>query len=51
MAITIVEDATGKERRLQLESASIAYQWVIVCRGTSCFRARIPVFEDLQYVA
>lgn len=46
-----VEDAMGKERRFRLESDPIAYQRAIVCRGTSCFRARIPGSEDLQYVA
>ncbi|SLM41353.1 1 protein kinase [Lasallia pustulata] len=48
--ITITEDATGKERRLQLESHLIAYQRAIVCRGTSCFRASIPSSEDPLYV-
>ena len=48
--ITVVEDATGKERRLQLESIPIAYQRAIVCRGTSCFRATPPSSEDLRYV-
>jgi len=48
--ITVVEDATGKERRLQLEPVPIAYQRAIVCRGTSCFRARTPSSKDLQYV-
>ncbi|KAA6407381.1 MAG: hypothetical protein FRX48_08929 [Lasallia pustulata] len=48
--ITITEDATGKERRLQLESHLIAYQRAIVCRGTSCFRASIPSSEDPRYV-
>jgi len=48
--ITIVEDATGKERRLQLESVPIAYQRAIVCRGTSCFRARTLNSKDLRYV-
>ena len=48
--ITITEDATGKERRLQLKSDLIAYQRAIVCRGTSCFRASIPSSEDPQYV-
>ncbi|KAL9130813.1 MAG: hypothetical protein Q9175_006929 [Cornicularia normoerica] len=48
--ITVVEDATGKERRLQLESIPIAYQRAIVCRGTSCFRATTPSSEDLRYV-
>lgn len=40
-SITITEDTTGKERRLQLEEDPIAYQRAIVCRGTSCFRARL----------
>jgi len=44
--ITVVEDATGKERRLQLEPVPIAYQRAIVCRGTSCFRARTPSSKD-----
>ncbi|KAI4203343.1 MAG: hypothetical protein LQ346_001814 [Caloplaca aetnensis] len=48
--ITVVEDATGKERRLQLEPDPIASQRAIVCRGTSCFRARTPSSEDLRYV-
>ncbi len=48
--ITIMEDATGKERRLQLESVPIAYQRAIVCRGTSCFRARTLNSKDLRYV-
>jgi len=49
--IIVVEDATGKERRLQLEPVPIAHQRAIVCRGTSCFRARTPSSKDLQYVA
>ena len=49
--ITVVEDATGKERRLQLDPAPIAYQRAIVCRGTSCFRAKIPSSKNFQYVA
>jgi len=48
--ITVVEDVTGKERRLQLEPVPIAYQRAIVCRGTSCFRAKTPSSEDLRYV-
>ena len=47
--ITVIEDTTGKERRLQLESDLMAYQQAIVCRGTSCFRARLPS-SDLRYV-
>ena len=46
-----MEDATGKERRLQLEPVPIAHQRAIVCRCTSCFRARTPSSKDLQYVA
>ncbi len=46
-----MEDATGKERRLQLESVPIAHQRAIVCCGTSCFRAKTPSSEDLRYVA
>lgn len=49
-SITIIEDTTGKERRLQLEEDPIAYQRAIVCRGTSCFRARLSS-KDLTYVA
>lgn len=49
--ISIVEDATGKERRLQLELVPIAHQRAIVFRGTSCFRAKIPSSKDPQYVA
>ncbi|KAI4087136.1 MAG: hypothetical protein L6R37_008352 [Teloschistes peruensis] len=48
--ITVVEDMTGKERRLQLDPIPIAHQRAIVCRGTSCFRARTPSSEDLRYV-
>lgn len=48
--ITITEDVSGKERRFQLESDLIAYQQAIVCRGTSCFRARISSSEDTRYV-
>ena len=49
--ITVVEDATGKERRLQLDPAPIAYQRATVCRGTSCFRAKTPSSKNFQYVA
>ncbi|KAL9585487.1 MAG: hypothetical protein Q9203_004230 [Teloschistes exilis] len=48
--ITVVEDTTVKERRLQLDPIPIAHQRAIVCRGTSCFRARTPSSEDLRYV-
>ncbi|KAL9098173.1 MAG: hypothetical protein Q9163_006116 [Psora crenata] len=49
--ITVVEDATGKETKLQLDPAPIAYQRAIVCRGTSCFRAKTPSSRNFQYVA
>lgn len=49
--ITVMEDATGKERRLQLEPFPIAHQRAIVCRGTSCFRAKTSGSKDFQYVA
>lgn len=50
-SITIIEDTTGKKRRLQLDSDPIAYQRAIVCCGTSCFCARTLNSKDLQYVA
>ncbi len=50
-SIMIIEDTTGKKRRLQLESDPIAYQRAIVCCGTSCFCARTLNFKNLQYVA
>lgn len=49
--ITVVEDVTGNEERLQLDRAPIAYRRAIVCRGTSCFRAKIPSSKNFQYVA
>ena len=39
-SITVTEDVTGKEKRLQLELDPIAKQRAIVCRGTSCFRSK-----------
>ena len=48
--ITVVEDATGKGKKLQLEPNLIAHQRAIVCRGTACFRAKIPSSEDVQHV-
>ncbi|KAI4196202.1 MAG: hypothetical protein LQ350_006695 [Teloschistes chrysophthalmus] len=48
--ITVVEDTTGKERRLQLDPIPVAHQRAIVCHGTSCFRARTPSSEDLRNV-
>ena len=50
-SITIIEDTAGTERRLWLEPIPIAHQRAIVCRGTSCFRARTPSSEHFQYVA
>ena len=44
--MTITEDATRKEKRLQLKQDPIAIQRAIVCRGTSCYRT-----EDSEYVA
>ncbi|KAL9607795.1 MAG: hypothetical protein Q9167_007323 [Letrouitia subvulpina] len=38
--ITITEDLTGQERRLQLEQNPIAIQRAIVCRGTNCYRSK-----------
>ncbi len=43
--ITIIEDVTGKERRLQLEQDPIVIQRAIVCRGTNCYRSK-----DSEYV-
>ena len=48
--INVVEDATGKERRLHLEPVPITSQRAIVCRGTSCYRARTSSSEYSQYV-
>ncbi|KAL9124765.1 MAG: hypothetical protein Q9217_005935 [Psora testacea] len=38
--ITITEDITGKEKRLQLERDPIVIQRAIVCRGTNCYRSK-----------
>jgi hypothetical protein len=43
--ITITEDVTGKEKRLQLEPVPIVIQRAIVCRGTNCYRSK-----DSEYV-
>ncbi len=43
--ISIIQDATGKEKRLQLEREPIVIQRAIVCRGTSYYRSM-----DLKYV-
>ncbi len=44
-SITITEDVTGKEKRLQLMSSPIVIQRGIVCRGTNCYRSK-----DLAHV-
>lgn len=49
--ITLMEDATGKETKLELRSDQIAYQRAIVCRDMSSFCAKISGYEDLHYVA
>ena len=49
--ISAMEDVTGKERRLQLESPPIAYQHTIVSRDTAYIRTKIPGSVDSQYVA
>lgn len=49
-SVTIVKGATGKEIRLYLKLFPISYQWAIVCRGTSCFRARTTSSEDIRYI-
>ncbi|KAL2044998.1 hypothetical protein N7G274_002773 [Stereocaulon virgatum] len=36
--ITISTDATGKEKRMQLDEAPFVKQRAVVCRGTTCFR-------------
>lgn len=38
--ITITEDVTGEEKRLQLERDPIVIQRAIVCRGTNCYRTK-----------
>ncbi|KAL2047792.1 hypothetical protein ABVK25_011342 [Lepraria finkii] len=43
--ITLTEDMTGKEKRLQLERDPIVIQRAIVCRGTNCYRSK-----DSEYV-
>ncbi len=43
--ITITEDVTGKEKRLQLKSSPIVIQRGIICRGTNCYRSK-----DLAHV-
>ena len=43
--ITITEDTTGKEKKLQLERDPLVVQRAIVCRGTNCFRTK-----DAEYV-
>ena len=36
--VTVDDDVTGEDRRLQIETHPIAWQRAIACRGTSCFR-------------
>ena len=48
--ITIMKNIIGKERKLQLNLALIAYQWVIVCCGTACFHAKTSSFKNFQYI-
>lgn len=43
--ITIIEDVTRKERRLQLEQDPIVIQRAIVYRGINYYRSK-----DLEYV-
>ena len=44
--ITIMEDATAKEKRFRLEHAPLVVQRAIVCRGTTCY-----LTKDLEDVA
>lgn len=37
--ITISEDATGNENRMQLDEMPFVKQRAVVCRGTTCFRS------------
>ncbi|KAI9770216.1 MAG: hypothetical protein M1839_003244 [Geoglossum umbratile] len=39
-----------KEQRLYLEEEPIAFQRAIVCRGTTCYRARRPGAKDWEFV-
>ncbi|KAI9782551.1 MAG: hypothetical protein M1816_001848 [Peltula sp. TS41687] len=43
--VSVPEDVSGKEKRIQLEQNPIVIQRLIVCRGTSCHRSR-----DLKHV-
>lgn len=36
--VTVIDDTTGEDRRLQMETPPIARQGAVVGRGTSCFR-------------
>lgn len=38
--ITVTEDATGSEARIQLEEEPMAVRRAIVCRGTTCFNTK-----------
>jgi hypothetical protein len=48
--ITVVESGSGAERRLQLDPEPIAFQRAVVCRGTSCYRAKRVGVKDWEYV-
>lgn len=48
--ITTMKDATGKERRLQLDLAPVAYQRLIVCCDTYFFFTKL-LPRELYYVA
>src|SRR5881396_2897841 len=39
-----------KEQRLYLEEEPIAFQHAIVCRGTTCYRARRPGAKHWEFV-
>ena len=40
LSITVTEDATGDEKRLQLVPDPLIVQRAIVCRGTNCYRTK-----------
>ncbi len=50
MFVTVKESGSEKNRRLQLDLEPIARQRAIVCRGTSCYRARDVGSEASKYV-
>ncbi|KAL8938554.1 MAG: hypothetical protein Q9216_003822 [Gyalolechia sp. 2 TL-2023] len=45
-----ITDGFGKERLLQFNPEPIAHQRAIVCRGTSCFHAKLPNAGDYHCV-